>query len=211
MSRMCAIGLLVLCLTPASAPAQVFYAPFDVVFGDTITLLRLEEVQKDMNLEPKQLATLKDRFAPIRKRYDEGVEKAQKLPVAESMKEYAKLKASVQDDAERVLPNVLKPDQMKRYRQICLQQRQEQAFADADVQKALRLTDTQKQRVKEIAAERDRKLKELKFGTGEIMAKLRKEQIEKTLALLTPEQMATWQDLVGKPLEIKPGMLLRLK
>jgi hypothetical protein len=103
--------------------------------------------------------------------------------------------------------DVLKPDQIKRLKQIELQQA---GPADPDAQKELKLSDDQKAKIKEIADKSREEGREI-FSTAkgnfqealEKMTKLRKQTQEKELAVLSDAQKKQWKDMTGEPFEVK--------
>lgn len=116
------------------------------------------------------------------------------------------------DDATKALGEVLKPEQVKRLKQIELQQRGSRAFVDEEVQKALKLTDEQKEKIKGIAEESGKQMREL-FGGGQgnreeafkKMQSLRKETNDKVQAVLSDDQKKAWKELTGEPFEVRFG------
>jgi hypothetical protein len=113
--------------------------------------------------------------------------------------------------AMETLRGVLTAEQFKRYEQIVLQQRGIMAFADAEIQKALRLTDAQKARVHDLAMDLHGQMRDLTRSVSpEKMAEvheramaLHHKTLDRALAILSAEQKATWKELVGKSFEVK--------
>jgi Spy/CpxP family protein refolding chaperone len=106
---------------------------------------------------------------------------------------------------EKALAEILKPAQLKRLKQISLQLAAVRAFINPEVNKELKLTDAQKEKIKEIWQQTmDQK--------GDILqnihdrAELRKKReevdksaVEKVVSEFNPEQKAKWKDLIGEP------------
>ncbi len=119
--------------------------------------------------------------------------------------------AKMQENAkanQAVLAEILKEDQLKRFKQISLQQRGGQALADPEVAQALGLSTEQKDRIQAIQEASQGELRELfEAGAGggdrqELQKKaetLRASVNEKSTAVLTPEQQTKWKEMTGAP------------
>jgi hypothetical protein len=135
-----------------------------------------------------------------------------------------------QDDVDKVpdavmeaLGKVLKPEQMKRLKQIALQRRGNQALTDAKVQKTLKFTSEQKEQIETILKDSAKEMREMFGGGGrrggggggggarggnreEIQKKITalneatKEKIDK---VLTPEQKKKWKNMLGQPFKFE--------
>ncbi len=111
-------------------------------------------------------------------------------------------------ESDKLVADILKPDQAKRLQQIRLQQRRSRAFADEAVAKELNLTDDQKKKLREIQEDSGRQLRDLFGGGGgggqnaemrQKMEELAKETETKSVAVLTPEQKTKWTEMQGAP------------
>ena len=99
----------------------------------------------------------------------------------------------------------LEPDQAKRLKQISLQVRGYQVFADAAVQEELKFTDEQKTTVKTALSENAEKLKEL-FKEGfdfQKMQEINKETQAKVIGALTDAQKDQFKEMVGAEFKLK--------
>lgn len=117
---------------------------------------------------------------------------------------------------QAAIAEILNPDQLKRFKQISLQQRGAQAFGDPEIAQALNLTSEQKDRIKAIQDAGLAEMREL-FQAGdaggdrqELQKKgmdLRNASNEKAQAVLTTEQQAKWKEMTGEPFkgEIRQG------
>ncbi|MCE2804212.1 MAG: hypothetical protein LW700_03240 [Gemmataceae bacterium] len=115
----------------------------------------------------------------------------------------------------KILADSGKGDQAKRLNQIRTQQLGLRAFSDAKIASLLKLSDDQKKEIKEleedVRKEADEMRKEIGMDfskMGEMMKKvgeLNKQALGKATELLKDNQKATWQELVGKPFEMKMG------
>jgi hypothetical protein len=105
------------------------------------------------------------------------------------------------------ISKVLDQKQFKRFKEIDLQQRGNNAFKDTAVQKALNMTDEQKTNITSLLTDSDKEIKDLRGkggkggkggGTTEKVDTIRKETKEKILGVLTKEQRKTFRELVGE-------------
>jgi hypothetical protein len=176
-------------------------------------LLLNKSVQDELKLTDEQKADLhkvgEKRTAAFQKARDSGDrEKGRALMQAAS--------EEINKEVDKWKETALKPDQNKRLRQIQLQVMGVHAFADADVQKELKLTDKQKGEAKEIVDATDKDTREIRQGMRdardnpekrqEIIKKVeavRKEGMDKMASQLTDDQKKTWKELTGEKFEIK--------
>ena len=108
-------------------------------------------------------------------------------------------------DYELRIAAILTPQQLKRLRQIALQQQFIRAFDEPRVLEALDLTPAQRDAIR---AKQDEVtlaiLNDLPYDPKEARKLLEeswRRAIDQIVKLLTPQQAAVWQDLVGKPFE----------
>lgn len=121
----------------------------------------------------------------------------------------------VPDAVWKALAEVLDPEQTKRLRQIVLQQRGAQAFTDAKVQTALKLTDEQKETIKSAIEDSAKETKDLfaeakggggGFGAiGKKMGEIRKATMEKITGVLKTDQKKAWNELAGEEFKMEIG------
>lgn len=114
----------------------------------------------------------------------------------------------------KALSSVLDEKQMKRLRQIELQQRGTQAFLDAHVQTELKITPEQSGNIKTILddsrKEQQEAFKDAQGGGGfqgvqQKLAELRKETTEKVQAVLTSDQRRAYKQLIGEEFKMQFG------
>jgi len=122
--------------------------------------------------------------------------------------------AKIPDAVLKALASVLDGKQLKRLKEIELQQRGMSALAEAGVQKDLKLSDSQSQSIKTILEDsrkqRQELMNEAKGGGGQGMREkfqaLQKETNEKLQEVLTTEQRRGWKELLGDEFKIeRPG------
>ena len=109
---------------------------------------------------------------------------------------------------QKALAEVLSEKQLKRLREIYVQQRGGAALLEPDISSELKITPDQAQKIKEVL---DIQAKEqaILFQAGGFDADKSQQLQEYTMgkieAVLTPEQKAAWTAMVGKPFELQGG------
>ena len=166
--------------------------------GGQAMLLRQESVQKELKMTDDQKGKLDDFFAGMREKMQdafqlEGEERAKKMQ-------------EIQKENEKTLASILKPEQVKRLKEIGYQQAGGMAFSNPEVAKELAITDEQKTQLRELNQNMMAEMREL-FQPGQPpdeesrnkMQELRKSTGEKMLKLLTDEQKKKWKTMQGEP------------
>lgn len=117
----------------------------------------------------------------------------------------------------KAVAEILDGDQLKRLKQIDLQQRDYRAFTDPSVQTSLKMSDKQKDEIKTILSDAEKELadltKDLKAGGGggdfkgmfEKMQSIGKETKERCTGVLTADQKRLWGELVGEEFKMEKG------
>jgi Spy/CpxP family protein refolding chaperone len=168
-------------------------------------------VQKELKLTDEQVKKAEDALKTIREKHQQEFAGIQDLPQEERREKFQALNKTVSEEQTKALADVLSADQVKRLKQIMLQVRGAQAFADPEVQKELKLTDDQKDKIKTIgddARQEGQSIREAAAGDFQEMQKkmaaLNKETMEKVSGVLTDDQKKAWKDLTGDAFEFKP-------
>jgi hypothetical protein len=177
-------------------------------------LVNNEDVQKELKLDKDQVDKAKTAVQNVQKKHQDEFTKLRDLGQEERREKTQELSRTVSEESLQALGEVLKPEQIKRLKQIELQQAGARAFIRPDVQKALNLTAQQKESIKTIEEDAAKALRELFTGGNaqggrERMATLRKETTDKIQAVLTGEQKTTWKELTGEPFEVRLGQRRR--
>lgn len=196
-----AVAVVTIALANSSASAQQPRRGGGPGFGpNPMMLLGQESVQKDLKLTEDQTTKIKDHqqksfgaFAGLR---DLSPEERQK-----KMQE-------INQENDKFLAEVLKPEQKKRLDQIVLQQRGGDALTDPKIQESLKVTDDQKEKIKAIGEDFRKTMADFRQqnqgGGGDFQAmfqkmqEMRKANSEKLLKLLTTDQQAKWKELTGE-------------
>jgi len=191
------LGLVV--TAAATARAQVVVLPQTPLDFTQIHLLQNDSVQKELKLSEEQAEKLKDIFS---QNQETTREIWQKYPPQEASSHWQELSKELRKDALAVLTEA----QRTRFWQIDFQNTRSfgfdsTTFQRADVEKRLGFTDEQKQKLRAIQADTQKK-NQAAFNPPNMyqqkIAAIRKEDREQVAALLTDAQKQKWDDLVGK-------------
>jgi len=175
--------------------------------GGVATLLLNESVQKELKIESEQATKVKDAVQKVQDAHKDEFAKLRDLGQEERATKARELNQTVTTEVLAGVADILKPEQIKRLKEIELQQAGARAYARPDVQKALNLTDEQKEKLKTITEESAKQRRELTQGGNaqgnrEKLTALGKDTGEKVQAVLTDEQKKTWKDLTGEPFQL---------
>lgn len=182
------------------------------MMGSPGQLVRNTGVQKELKLSDEQIKKVKDVTAQIREKHQEELQSLRSMDQEERREKGPAIMRAINEETEKALGEILKPEQMNRLKQISLQQRGAQAFTEPKVQEELKLTDDQKDKIKTINEDAQKEAREIfQSGQGggdfqEIMKKmntLRSETFDKVKGILTDDQKKTWESMTGGPFEVK--------
>jgi len=162
-----------------------------------VGLLGQKSVQDELKLSEDQLKKLGE----LREKQRGSFGELRNLDREARRKKMEEMRA----ENEKALADVLKPEQLKRLKQISLQVGGASAFADPKVADELKLTSEQKDKIQSIQQESRQSLRGLFQGGGDReearkkFAEARKSANEKAMAVLTPEQQSKWKEMTGEP------------
>jgi Spy/CpxP family protein refolding chaperone len=218
------LGLAALLAGPALAQRGQgrggFGGGFGRGFGGPGFLLQNPSVQKELKLSDDQIKKITETTESIRDKHRDEFEALGKLEGDEQREKGQELRKKMTDETQKAMAEILKPEQNKRLKEITLQQEGARAFNDAEVQKALNLTDEQKEKIKTINEDAAKEMAEL-FPRGRRgggggppdagafkermtkMATMRKETLDKVTSVLTDDQKKTWKEMTGAPFEVR--------
>jgi Spy/CpxP family protein refolding chaperone len=178
-------------------------------------LVNNKSVQQELKLTDEQIKKAADTVKEVREKHNEEFANLRNIEdMQERFQKMGELNRTVNTETYKALESVLKPEQMKRLKQIELQLRGNGAFGDEHVQKALKLTDEQKEKIKTINEDFRNEMREAgqaNQGDREAfqkkMTELRKDAMDKISAVLTADQKKEWHEMVGEHFEVKfePG------
>jgi hypothetical protein len=180
--------------------------------GGGAGLIANEGVQKELKLTDEQTSKAEAVARDVRAKHHDEFDKVEDLDAQKRSEKTAEIVRTMISETNKGLADVLKPEQMKRYRQIQLQQLGLMAFTEPEVQSKLKLTDDQVGQIRRINADSQSQRRELSQGGGgggnrEEMQKkaatLGKESMDKALAVLSADQKQVWKDMTGEPFDVR--------
>jgi hypothetical protein len=182
-------------------------------FGGVGMLIGNEGVQKELKLDSGQVEKAQEAVTKVREKHQDDFAKLQDLSQEERREKMGPIQQAISAETMKELDTILKPDQIKRLKQIQLQQSGVNAFTTPEVEKALKLSAAQKEKIKTIAGDAMAQMRELFQPGGDFqeMAKKRaamqKESMERVTGILSDDQKTAWKELVGAPFEFQfqPG------
>ncbi len=168
-----------------------------------LSLLAVKEVQGELKLSAEQVRKAREAL----EKYQEALAETQ-IPSADArdQAEAERRWRQLGDESEKAVATLLTPVQIKRLREIRLQQAGAVAVADPKLAAELKLTEDQRKALKVIAADQQAKFNAV--GTDPTLAPREKaaKMVELTKMtdaavreLLTADQRAQWERLIGKP------------
>jgi hypothetical protein len=182
-------------------------------FRDPATLVQNEGVRKELRLTDEQKNKVSTLPSEIRLRLFPEHEKLKEIKdPKEREKRRQELMAKAAQTGADDLAKILTAAQMKRLKQIALQQGDVYVFSEPGVVKALDLTTAQQQQITTITAEGTAKLRELRSkwednASLEVMrdrtAPLRKKAVDQAVAILSADQKQIWKEMTGEPFDFK--------
>ena len=153
-----------------------------------------DQMQKIQDIQRRQGERMRDMFSGLRDLSDD-----------ERRERFADLREKMQEQQEELqkeVDEVLLPQQRDRLKQISLQQRMrfgaQNALASPDIAKELGITDEQLETLQSVAREAE---EDLRRKTEE----LREEAKQKVLGVLTADQKAKLERLIGEPANLSSG------
>jgi hypothetical protein len=184
--------------------------------GGVSMLLNNESVQKELKLDKDEIEKAKAVAKKVGEAHHEDFTKLQDLDPQERMAKRREVSTAINAEILKDLDGVLKPDQVKRLKQIELQQQHAMAFMSPDVQKSLNLSADQVEKVKTINDDARTEMQALfqaggggrrgGAGAGGGMEKfqgLQKETMTKIEGVLNDAQKKTWKEMTGEPFKLE--------
>jgi Spy/CpxP family protein refolding chaperone len=186
--------------------------------GGVGQLLDDKAVQKELKLTDEQIAALKKANDAVREKHMDDFAKLRDVPMEERGKKFAELGKQMYEEFLKGQGDTLKADQLKRFKQLRLQQSINSPFGggpaiflDVDVVKELKITDKQKEDLKTIADDFQKEARELLSGgfnpdNFKKMAEMRDEKVENATKTLTDDQKKAWKEMTGEKFTFTPPM-----
>lgn len=178
-------------------------------------LLRIEEVQKEIDLMPDQAEAVTKINEKLREMERPEAGFNFREATEEQRNEFmAKMRAFSEEQGKMVSENleeVLLPEQLERVREIALQQQGFQAFSDPTFIKKIGLTEDQQAKLKEQQESMREKMmtamrEAMQSGDREAirgkMEEVRDSALKDAKGVLTPDQAKQYEKMLGKPFEM---------
>jgi hypothetical protein len=179
-----------------------------------LLVLRSPHLHEDLQLGAEQKDQLPGVIQGVMDSLRSDAQALASLAPAQRQERMQGLRRKLLEEMQKRLAPILRPEQQQRLQEVQLQMRGLEAFVDPAVQSALKLSEEQTSKVAALAEAMRQEVQQLLAaaqGTGrpqEAMPKvaaLRQSYREKLLALLTDEQKTSWQGMIGKPFQPRPG------
>jgi hypothetical protein len=181
---------------------------------DAPVLLGNPGVKKEIKLTERQFNDIRTIVREVYEKYQPELRKAGR-DQEKVMKIGLESTRETRERLEKALPDILKPEQVKRLQQIQIQVNGIASFKRPEVQKELKLSDRQKEEIASISDGLKRDLGDLAKGSDikqaskmvEIMRKakdLKEAATRRAVEKLTDEQQQIWRDLNGPKFDFKP-------
>jgi Spy/CpxP family protein refolding chaperone len=171
-------------------------AGFGGGFGGTTFLLQQESVQKELKLSEEQVKKIKELSEKQRESF-RGLRDLSQEERRTKMQEAVKAN-------EKAVGEILKPEQLKRVKQISLQQQGARALSNPEIAKTLNLTSEQTDKIKKIQEEARAARGQRGQGRPDEEARKKLEEArkatnEKIMGVLTAEQKTKLKEMTGEP------------
>jgi hypothetical protein len=180
-----------------------------MTMGGGAGLIANQDVQKELKLTKEQTSKAEAVARAVREKYHGEFAKFEELDAQARFEKTAEIVRNMSSETNEGLADVLKPEQMKRYRQIQLQQIGLMAFTEPDVQSKLKMSDEQVSRIRKINPQSQSQRREFAQGggnRGEMPKKMEtpgKDGMDKALAVLSADQKQAWKDMTGEPFDVR--------
>ena len=166
--------------------------------GGLTGLLRDSNVAKELELVDDQVEQIQEIGNGIGEKMRERFQELRNLPDDERREAFGSIAEEIQEEIEKELSDVLLPHQMKRLKQIQMQQSLRGGGANGltrgPLADELGITEEQIEELREKAEEVQEELQEE-------IRKLQEEAREEILTVLTPAQRRKYKELIGEPFE----------
>ena len=179
--------------------------------GGYAMLIGNEGVQKELKLDDTQVEKAKEFAEKAREKMTEARSKLEGLEGEERRTKMQEIQKEMNEEAMKSFGDFLKPEQIKRLKQISYHQRghhgasrsrnRQKAKPDRRPEDGNSLDRPRNRRAR--WRELRQQFQDDREGAMKKMAELRKETLEKAVAKLNDEQQKTWKELIGAPFEVR--------
>jgi hypothetical protein len=165
--------------------------------GGILFLLDQKSVKDELKLSDEQIKKVKELSDKQRESFT-----GQRGQRGQRDEEARKKMEEARQATNKAAAEILKPEQLKRVKQISLQQQGARSLSDPEVAAAIKLTDEQVSKIKSIQEETRTARGQRGQRDEEARKKMeeaRKATDEKLMNVLTTEQKTKWKELAGEP------------
>lgn len=184
------------------------------------SIARSKELQGELKIDADQVEKL---TAALTKAREENRESTQKLfTPGITAEERTEITNKTREVTDKAVASVLKPEQVKRMKQLEAQQAGINVFTRTELAKPLNLTDEQKERITKITTELASDRRQLQQGAGgaggrggfgrpdpemqKKLASLQQEAMENATKVLTDEQAKAFKEMTGERFEFPANL-----
>ncbi len=178
-------------------------------FGGGAALLSNKSVQKELKATDEQAEKLNTFAREMMEKQREEFQNLRDLSQEERREKMQELARAHTAELVKGMGGFLKPEQVKRFQEIQLQQAGAGAFSSPRVQESLKLTDDQQSKFREITDASGESMREAfqgaqsdREGAMKKIGEVRKQATEKAVAVLTDDQKKAWKDMTGEPFQV---------
>jgi Spy/CpxP family protein refolding chaperone len=210
-------GLLALLVATAQAQRPGRFGGGGFGFGGPGALLNNKSVQEELKITDEQKTKIQEIAKETREKREAIIGKVDfkdqesRAKAKEAFEQNKDKLMEIGQASEKAMLAVLDDGQKKRFKQIETQFGGLASFQNEEVVKALNLTDEQKEKIKVIAEDVTKDVtdlfkefsKENRQENQKKIVQLRKEGMEKAVAVLNDAQKAKWKELTGDPFEVR--------
>ena len=200
------LGLVAVFSVPAWAQGQGRGGPGGGMWGrgGVVGLIPNKSVQEELKLEPDQIEKAKGVAEELREKVRESMSGLGDLDMSERMKKIQEVNWTTNEEGFKALGTFMKPEQIKRFKEIVLQQQGANALSYPPLAKKLDVTNEQKGKIAAILAEEMTEIRNaMQDGDRGAITKIRKSTNDKALAVMTDVQQKQWKEMLGEPFEVK--------
>lgn len=179
---------------------------------DLAALLQNKSVQEELKLDEATVAKVKTITDGVREKFKEELEKLGKMDFKARFEIQGKIATASGEAITKEADKLLKPEQLKRLKQIQVQQLGLRVFTTDEYATALKLTDDQKTKVKGLVEDMTKDLTDARKEAGkdfkkigELTTKITAAATDKASELLNDTQKTKLKELTGDKFELKLG------
>ena len=174
-------------------------------------LLQNESVLKEIKLNEEQTTKVKETIHGVRRKYRGQLDALRSQGLGSLSDKARSIMDKISEETFVGLADVLDASQLKRLRQIKLQQDGLKGMLEGDIAKALKLTDAQRAKIRSIQDDLHTEIRDavqstrptdLQAGLKRI-GTLRKKALDQALTVLDAGQKKLWEEAAGEPFSLR--------